>query len=132
MQGDVVIDVPAESQVHKQVIRKDASVRPVKMNPATRLFYIEVAEPDMQEPSGDFERLKIALQDQWEILDVELDFFQFNKLQKTLRQGNWAVTVAIFNDHTSAPPRIVEIWPGLYEEGLYGLAIDLGLSLIHI
>ena len=38
VQGDVVIDVPAESQVHKQVIRKDASARPVKMNPATRLY----------------------------------------------------------------------------------------------
>ena len=130
VQGDVVIDVPAESQVHKQVIRKDASARPVKMNPATRLYYVEVAEPDMHEPSGDFERLKIALQDQWKMRNVELDFFQFNKLQKALRQGNWAVTVAIFNDHTNTPPRIVEIWPGLYEEGLYGLAIDLGSTTI--
>ena len=130
VQGDVVIDVPAESQVHKQVIRKDASVRPVKMNPATRLYYIEVAEPDMDEPSGDFERLKIALQEQWKISDVELDFFQFNKLQKTLRQGHWAVTVAIFNDHTSNPPRIIEIWPGLYEDGIYGLAIDLGSTTV--
>ena len=130
VQGDVVIDVPAESQVHKQVIRKDASVRPVKMNPATRLFYVEVTEPDMHEPSGDFERLKTALQDQWKINNAELDFFQFNKLQKTLRQGNWAVTLAIFNDHTSNPPRIIEIWPGLYEDGLYGLAIDLGSTTI--
>ncbi len=130
VQGDVVIDVPAESQVHKQVIRKDASARSVKMNPATRLYYVEVAEPDMHEPSGDFERLKIALQDQWEMRDVELDFFQFNKLQKALRQGNWAVTVAIFNDHTNTPPSIVEIWPGLYEEGVYGLAIDLGSTTI--
>ena len=130
VQGDVVIDVPAESQVHKQVIRKDASVRPVKMNPATRLFYVEVEEPDMHEPSGDFERLKVALQDQWEISDVELDFFQFGKLQKTLRQGSWAVTVAIFKDHTSTPARVIEIWPGLYEDGLYGLAIDLGSTTI--
>ena len=130
VQGDLVIDVPAESQVHKQVIRKDASVRPVKMNPATRLFYVEVAEPDMHEPSGDLERLKKALKEQWEIGDVELDFFQLNKLQKTLRQGNWAVTVAIFKDHTATRSSIVEIWPGLYEKGLYGLAIDLGSTTI--
>ena len=130
VQGDVVIDVPAESQVHKQVIRKDASVRPVTMNPATRLFYVEVAEPDMHEPSGDLERLKKALKDQWGISEVELDFIQFSKLQKTLRKGNWAVTVAIFKDHTAAPPSIIEIWPGLYEKGLYGLAIDLGSTTI--
>ena len=130
VQGDVVIDVPAESQVHKQVIRKDASVRSVNMNPATRLFYVEVQEPDMHEPSGDFERLKNALQDQWSINDVELDYFQLNKLQRVLRKGNWAVTVALYNYHTNKTPRIIEIWPGLYEKGLYGLAIDLGSTTI--
>ena len=130
VQGDVVIDVPAESQVHKQVIRKDASVRSVNMNPATRLFYVEVQEPDMHEPSGDFERLKNALQDQWSINDVELDYFQLNKLQRVLRKGNWAVTVALYKDHTNKTPHIIEIWPGLYEQGLYGLAIDLGSTTI--
>ena len=130
VQSDVVIDVPAESQVHQQVIRKDASARSVKMNPATRLFYVEVGEPDMHEPSGDFERVKTALKDQWGISDVELDFFQFSKLQKTLRKGNWTITVAIFKDHTATPPRIIEIWPGLYEKGLFGLAIDLGSTTI--
>ena len=130
VQGDVVIDVPAESQVHKQVIRKDASVRSVNMNPATRLFYVEVQEPDMHEPSGDFERLKNALQDQWSINDVELDYFQLNKLQRVLRKGNWAVTVALYNDHRNKTPRIIEVWPGLYEKGLYGLAIDLGSTTI--
>ena len=65
-------------------LTKNASIRPVKMTPATRLLYVEVAEPDMHEPSGDFERLKTALQDQWEISDVELDFFQFSK---TIERG---------------------------------------------
>ena len=31
--GDLVIDVPAESQVHKQVVRKAASTRAIEMNP---------------------------------------------------------------------------------------------------
>ena len=61
IQGDVVIDVPPESQVHKQVVRKAATDRVIVMNPATRLLYVEVTEPDMHEPSGDFERLGDAL-----------------------------------------------------------------------
>ena len=61
--GDVVIDVPPESQVHKQVIRKSATQRDIVMDPATRLLYVEVAEPDMHDPTGDFERLAIALRD---------------------------------------------------------------------
>ncbi len=55
--GDVVIDVPPESQVHKQVIRKSATERDIVMDPATRRLYVEVEEPDMHEPTGDFERL---------------------------------------------------------------------------
>ena len=57
LQGDVVIDVPADSQVHKQVVRKRAEVRDIEMDPAIRLHYVEVEEPDMHKPSGDLERL---------------------------------------------------------------------------
>ena len=32
LQGDVVIDVPADSQVHKQVVRKRADARAIAMN----------------------------------------------------------------------------------------------------
>ncbi len=52
--GDVVIDVPETSQVHRQVVRKEASTKPITMDPATRIVMVEVAEPDMHEPSGDF------------------------------------------------------------------------------
>ena len=38
--------------------------------------------------------------------------------------------MALYNDHTNKTPRIIEIWPGLYEKGLYGLAIDLGSTTI--
>ena len=34
---DVVIDVPPESQVHRQIVRKDAEYRDIKLDPATRL-----------------------------------------------------------------------------------------------
>lgn len=33
IQGDVVLDVPPESQVHRQVIRKSADTRPMVMDP---------------------------------------------------------------------------------------------------
>ncbi|MBD3788668.1 MAG: drug:proton antiporter, partial [Sphingomonadales bacterium] len=59
---DVVIDVPPESQVHKQVVRKAASERVMEMDPATRPVYVEVEEPDMHRPEGDFQRLAQALE----------------------------------------------------------------------
>ncbi len=128
--GDVVIDVPPESQVHKQVIRKSATMRDIVMDPATRAVYVDVAEPDMHEPSGDFERLSQALRDQWQMTDVEADLAILRRLQPALRQGDWKVTVAVHQGHLDARPRILDIWPGFHEGGLYGLAIDLGSTTI--
>ncbi|MBN8292384.1 DUF4445 domain-containing protein [Rhodobacter sp. NTK016B] len=128
--GDVVIDVPPESQLHRQVVRKAASIRAVKMDPATRLFYVEVAEPDMHEPSGDLERLAQALQAQWDIDRIEAGPAVLRKLQVVLRKGNWGVTIAAFRDHHGGATRILDIFPGLYEGALAGLAIDLGSTTI--
>ena len=129
IQGDVVIDVPPESQVHRQVIRKSASDRVMAMDPATRLFYVEVQEPDMHEPSGDFQRLSRALEDQWQISGLTADLPVLRKLQPVLRKGEWKATVAVFRDHAGAP-RLVDLWPGFRDAPLYGLAVDLGSTTI--
>ncbi len=128
--GDVVIDVPPESQVHKQVIRKSATERVIAMDPATRALYVEVAEPDMHEPTGDFERLAIALRDQWQVEDVTCDLALMRRLQPTLRKGEWKVTVVLHKGNHDARHRILDIFPGFNEGPLFGLAIDLGSTTI--
>jgi len=128
--GDLVVDVPPESQVHKQVIRKSAMQRDIMMDPATRAVYVEVAEPDMHEPSGDFERLAVALRDQWQADGVTADLAILRRLQPALRKGDWKVTVALHKGNHDAHPRILDIWPGFHEGGIYGLAIDLGSTTI--
>ena len=130
VQSDVVIDVPPESQVHKQVVRKAASARAIVMDPATRLFFVEVDEPDMHTPTGDFERLERALREQWEVEGIRADLTLLTKLQKALRKGDWKVTVALHRDHRASKSTIIDIWPGLHEAGLYGLAIDLGSTTV--
>ncbi|NEX44912.1 ASKHA domain-containing protein [Pseudotabrizicola algicola] len=128
--GDVVIDVPPESQVHKQVIRKSAAERVIAMDPATRLLYVEVAEPDMHEPTGDFERLAIALRDQWQVEDVAADLAILRRLQPTLRKGEWKVTVALHKGNHDSRPRILDLWPGFHDGAILGLAVDLGSTTI--
>ena len=49
----MVIDVPPESQVHNQLVRKEADGGQIEMDPIVRLCFVEVREPDMHEPSGD-------------------------------------------------------------------------------
>ena len=38
-------------------VRKAAEVRDIELYPLVTLHYVEVAEPDMHDPSGDFRRL---------------------------------------------------------------------------
>ena len=130
VQGDVVIDVPPESQVHRQVVRKRAEARKITMNPSTRLFYVEVEEPDMHKPTGDMERLIAALAEQWELTGVQTDLHILHQLQPVLRKGGWKVTVAVHLGDASHPPKIMHIWPGYYDGTVYGLAVDLGSTTI--
>jgi uncharacterized 2Fe-2S/4Fe-4S cluster protein (DUF4445 family) len=128
--GDIVIDVPPESQVHKQVIRKSATERVIAMDPATRAYYIEVAEPDMHEPTGDFERVARALREQWQIETVTCDLALMRRLQPVLRKGEWKVTVILNKGNHDTSHRILDVFAGFSESPLHGLAIDLGSTTV--
>ena len=130
LMGDVVIDVPPESQVHKQVIRKSATERVMVMDPATRAVYVEVEEPDMHEPTGDFERLARALAAQWQVDKIETDLSVLRKLQPVLRKGEWKVTVVLHKGNHDVATRVLDIFPGFHEGPLLGLAVDLGSTTI--
>ncbi len=126
--NDLVVDVPPESQVHRQVVRKDADSRVMVMDAATRLYLVDVPPPDMHEPAGDLQRLSAALADQWGVTGASADLALIQQLQPALRKGDWTVTVALRRDATGQ--RIVDLWPGFREAPLYGLAIDLGSTTI--
>ncbi len=122
--GDVVIDVPPDSQVHKQVVRKRAEVRSIELDAAVRLHYVEVEEPDMHNPTGDLERLLRALESQWGLTGLEADLRILQTLQKGLRDGGWKVTVAVHRGQV-----ITAIWPG-FNDKAFGLAVDVGSTTI--
>jgi len=130
VQRDVVVDVPPESQVHKQVVRKRAEAREIVMDPATRLYFVEVEEPDMHNPRGDLERLIAALESQWGLTGVIGDLRTLQMVQPALRQGRWQVTVAVHWGNQRSDGRIIQVWPGFYEGKLYGVAVDIGSTTI--
>jgi uncharacterized 2Fe-2S/4Fe-4S cluster protein (DUF4445 family) len=124
LQGDVVIDVPPDSQVHKQVVRKRAEMRAIQIDPVVRLHYVEVVEPNMHDPSGDLQRLLQALETQWDLKGLDCDLRAIQGLQKALRQGDWTVTVAVHQNQ-----QITVIWPG-FRDKAFGLAVDVGSTTI--
>jgi uncharacterized 2Fe-2S/4Fe-4S cluster protein (DUF4445 family) len=122
--GDVAIDVPAGSQVHRQVVRKKFEVHDIKLNPVVHSYFVEVQEPDMGDPRGDLERLREALAREWGIETEYWDLRVTQSLQRTLREGDWKVTVAIHNGN-----EIIAVWPG-FKGQLYGVAVDVGSTTI--
>ncbi|MCB1718174.1 MAG: DUF4445 domain-containing protein, partial [Candidatus Competibacteraceae bacterium] len=122
--GDVIVDVPQDSQVHRQVVRKRAEVQDIELDPIVRLYYVEVQEPNMHDPSSDLRRLEEALEFEWRLTNLFTDIRVIQELQLALRQGEWKVTVAIHDDN-----KIIAVWPGLREH-IYGLAYDVGSTTI--
>ncbi len=129
VQGDLVVDVPQDVQINAQVVRKAADTRVIERNPAVRMCYVEVEEPDMHKPLGDLDRLRTALETEWNLKDIQVDPYLLPRIQQVLRQGKWAVTAAIHQDQPSARPTMIALYPGLKNEA-YGIACDIGSTTI--
>ena len=139
IQGDLVVDVPQDTVVNAQVVRKAATDRVIERNAAVQLCYVEVEEPDMHKPLGDLDRIKVALAAEWGWKDLLVAQHLIPQVQKILRtklpdqpevaDGKWGVTAAIHRDMDSSRPFIVALYPGLKNEA-YGIACDIGSTTI--
>jgi uncharacterized 2Fe-2S/4Fe-4S cluster protein (DUF4445 family) len=124
--GDVRIDVPAGSQVHHQVVRKDYEAHDIVLDPVVRLYFTQMREPDLHSPEGDLQRLLQSLENDWGLTRLNWDIGVLRSLQAALREGKWQVTVAVRNEE-----RIVAIWPG-FRDRIYGAAVDVGSTTIAV
>ncbi len=129
IQGDLVIDVPQDTVINAQVVRKAVDERVIARDTAVHMCYVEVEEPDMHKPTGDLDRLKAALAADWKYVNLDVDFHIIPQVQSILRKGEWKVTAAIHQDHADDHPRLIALYPGLKNEA-YGIACDIGSTTI--
>ena len=130
VQGDLLIDVPAASQVHRQVIRKDAEALELTLEPLLHLYYVELPTAQMQQPDGDLQRLYDALSREWGLHNLACDLHVLQALQGLLHQGKQKLTLAV-HATSSDNPTIVAIWPGLRQR-LWGIACDIGSTTLAV
>ena len=127
--GDIVIDVPADSQLHRQIVRKDIDVGDVTLDPLATLHYLELPGPNednadnADDAVGDAiaDRLAGALARDWNQPNRSVAPRLLADLHRVVASG--AVTVAVRND------TIVAIWPGLVDR-VYGVAFDVGSTTV--
>ena len=124
VQDDVLAFVPEESRAQKQIIRKSATERVIEVAPAIRKVYIKVDEAQLGDHRGDWGRVQDALREQWQVEAETIDLLAMRRLQKALRDGKWKVTVTLWQEREA-----IDVRPG-YEEGVYGLAVDIGSTTV--
>ena len=130
LQGDCVVDVPAESQLHRQIVRKAADdIRDLQIDPVVKLHYIEPPRPSMADQTCDLTRVMQSLQADWGLTDLRADLPFLQTLSAALRAGeryggDWQVTVAVRHGRD-----LVAVWPGLKEK-IYGMAVDVGTTTV--
>ena len=121
---DVVIDVPPESQVHRQIIRKDGEHRDIQLSTATRLYFVTLVASSLEDARGEARLLFDALEADWGLTDLGIETSELVKLQSVLASGDRGVTVAVFESS-----QIVGVWSGLFDAAR-GVAVDVGSTTV--
>jgi uncharacterized 2Fe-2S/4Fe-4S cluster protein (DUF4445 family) len=124
IKGDVLVFVPEVSLAGKQVVRKAATERAIKLNPAIHLYYVELSPPSFQDLRGDLDRLKKGISEKYHLSPLDIDYHVLLKLPRVLRQANWKVTAVIWMEK-----EILDVKPGRVEDA-YGMAIDVGTTTV--
>ena len=121
--GDVVIDIPEESQLHQQVVRKDFEASSVTINPLSKLHLIDLSQSSFDSNDQLQQLINEKLRDDWgiEISQILPKYFD-HKLFSEADNG----TIAVREKNT-----IVDIWPGLVEK-IYGVSIDIGSTTLAV
>ena len=120
IQTDVVIDVPAQSQVHRQVVRKSIDLTGVVVDPLFVLVYLEVGRHEDGRSAAEIVASGIAAD---RALTVGMDSRVFPHLVHALEKDAGNFTVALRSNS------VVGAWPG-FVDAIYGIAVDVGSTTI--
>lgn len=122
--GDVVIDVPPASQMHRPVIRKSVDLSGLIIDPIVHPYFVDVLPNDLGGDRSDLRLLGAALAEQWHLPTLTITPAALRRLQPALNADNRQITVAVHSNSA-----ITGVWPG-FVETLYGVAIDVGSTTV--
>jgi uncharacterized 2Fe-2S/4Fe-4S cluster protein (DUF4445 family) len=125
--GDVVIDVPAISQVHKQIVRKDLDLEPITVDPSFSLFYLMIPEAQLGDSVSAADALADAVAVQHKRNAPSVARRALSSLHSAMAKAEGEVTVAV--RHLQDGDQIVAALPG-YVDAAYGIAVDVGSTTV--
>jgi uncharacterized 2Fe-2S/4Fe-4S cluster protein (DUF4445 family) len=122
--GNVTVEIPLCSRIGKQRLQIEGIEVPVEFDPLIQKVVLKMTPPALQDLRSDAERIMDEVQ---KILghNVVIDFNILKKIPHVLRDGNWLVTVTLWNNQ-----KIIDIERGMTFEKNYGVALDIGTTKI--
>ena len=135
--GEVLINVPEESRGNKQIIRKSATQREIEIKASIRKYYVDMEAPTLAHPHADWERLAKGIEHAMALVrrgeenlpkaeNLSIDYTVLRTLANTLREGEWRVTVTVWQDK-----EVIRVQPG-YHEDSFGAAVDIGSTTVAL
>ena len=125
VRGDLVVNIPADSQERETSIQKKSTKFETELNPAIRLYMVKLPIPTLEDNPSDGEALVEALYNEHD-LSVSTSHRMLIKLQEILRKNERTVIAVIRDDD-----KIIDVWPPSPFD-LYGAAIDIGSTSIAL
>ncbi|MDW8048852.1 MAG: ASKHA domain-containing protein [Nitrososphaerota archaeon] len=122
-QGQIVIEVPRESQIEQQKLLLLGIERAVKIEPVVKKITIEMEKPSLDNLRADVDRVIDAVEAEVGFR-LNIDYKVLRSIPRVLRLGDWIATLTIWNDK-----EIIGAEPGL-SRSLYGVAFDIGTTKI--
>ena len=131
IQGDCVIDVPASSQVHRQVVRKDLDLASFAVDPLHSLLYVTVPAAQLGDGTTAADALRRAVATQHARPEPLVSRRALRVVHEALARGEGEATVALRHGHSArgGGDEIVAAWPGFVDRA-YGIAVDVGSTTV--
>ena len=128
--GDMVIDVPAMSQVHRQIVRKDLDLGVIVVDPTFSLYYVAVAPSELGDDVTASQVIRDAIAQQHNIARPTISNTALTQVNRAIDKGDGGATIAIKRSEVDGVAgNIVAAWPG-FVETIFGIAIDIGSTTV--
>lgn len=127
--GDLVIEIPRESRVRERKIQVSGVWREARLKPLVKKVFVKLPRPTLSDTTPDLERLVEALAGLQNLDNVVVDYDVLRELPARLREGGWAVTVALWGGR-----EVIAVEAGDTTGEVYGIALDVGSSklVVHL
>jgi len=141
IKSDLTVEIPPESRMQA----KHKIATGAKMDELINLMksaggclesriirvYLDLNPPTIDDNISDYERLRRALDEKgFDASHLHMSYMMLSKLPHVLREGDWKVTVSVFN--VTAVLEVLDIFPGDATRTRYGAAVDIGTTTVVV